>query len=158
MDRRRWSDADLIRAVSEAKSIASVLHIIGLVPAGGNYSLIKSHIRRLRLDTNHFTGQGWSRGWELPSRGTPLAELLVAGIHLNTGHIKKRLIKDRLIEERCARCGISDWLGQKLSLHLDHKNGARTDFRMENLWLLCPNCHSQTPTYCGRNASKIARA
>jgi len=55
----------------------------------------------------------------------------------------------------CAICGITDWLGQSLSLHLDHINGINNDNRLENLRLLCPNCHSQTDTYC-RGASRAS--
>jgi 5-methylcytosine-specific restriction endonuclease McrA len=72
----------------------------------------------------------------------------------------ERLIK-RLLKlgwnYRCMVCGISRWRGQPLSLHLDHLNGIRNDNRLENLRILCPNCHSQTGTYCKRNA-KAARA
>ena len=65
--------------------------------------------------------------------------------------MKARLIKEGYIEYKCAICGIKDWLGQPLSLQLDHINGINDDHRLENLRLLCPNCHSQTDTYAGKN-------
>lgn len=46
------------------------------------------------------------------------------------------------------------WAGKPIVLHLDHINGVRNDNRLENLRWLCPNCHSQTDTYCGRNKSR----
>ncbi len=67
------------------------------------------------------------------------------------GHLKRRLLGAGVLEERCAWCGITEWRGQPLSLDLHHINGDKTDNRLENLVLLCPNCHSQTPNYCGRN-------
>jgi Zn finger protein HypA/HybF involved in hydrogenase expression len=65
--------------------------------------------------------------------------------------VRKQIIKDNLIEYKCNECGINDWNGKKLSLHLDHINGHNWDHRLENLQFLCPNCHSQTDTYTGKN-------
>jgi 5-methylcytosine-specific restriction endonuclease McrA len=55
---------------------------------------------------------------------------------------------------QCEACGISTWLGAPLTLALHHVNGDRLDNRLENLQLLCPNCHSQTPTFAGRNGRR----
>jgi len=65
--------------------------------------------------------------------------------------MRKRILRENLIEHKCNECGISEWKGQKLSLHLDHINGDRWDHRIENLRFLCPNCHSLTETYTGKN-------
>lgn len=81
----------------------------------------------------------------------PLAEVFAANTRRNRGHLKTRLLRAGLKEGCCERCGISDWFGEPLSLALHHINGDRLDNRLENLELLCPNCHSQTDTYSGRN-------
>lgn len=71
-----------------------------------------------------------------------------------TNKLKKRLINEGVFENVCLQCGISVWNGQELILHLDHINGMPNDHRLENLRLLCPNCHSQTHTWCGKNKVK----
>lgn len=65
--------------------------------------------------------------------------------------LKRKIIKENLLPYKCSCCGISDWLGQPLSLQLDHINGANNDNRLENLRFLCPNCHTQTPTWGYKN-------
>ena len=59
--------------------------------------------------------------------------------------------KHNLLEYKCSTCNIDSWNGKKLVLELDHINWNHTDNRLENLRFLCPNCHSQTDTFRGRN-------
>ncbi len=68
-------------------------------------------------------------------------------------NIKKIIIRDKLLSYECDICHNFEWLGKKLSLHLDHINGIHNDNRLDNLRFLCPNCHSQTDTYCRSNIS-----
>ena len=101
-----------------------------------------------------FAAQSWHkarRRGEILSRPVrmPIAELLVGKRCRN--HVKARLLRAGLLKNVCSNCGILDWLGNPLSMHIDHINGIREDHRLENLRMLCPNCHSQTPTYGGRN-------
>ncbi len=84
--------------------------------------------------------------------GMPIEELLV-GRRCRT-HVKLRLIRAGLLENRCDECGLTDWRGRPLSIHIDHINGVRGDNRLENLRMLCPNCHSQTDTFGGRNMKR----
>ncbi len=72
-------------------------------------------------------------------------------------HLKKRLLKAGLLANRCDRCDLADWLGEPLSLELHHINGDGQDNRLENLALLCPNCHSQTDSWGGRNSRRRSR-
>lgn len=87
-----------------------------------------------------------ARDWMIP-----LEDLLVSNRpQTSRKHLKRRLLKAGLLVNTCYICGISEWLGKNLILELDHINGKNTDNRLENLRLLCPNCHSQTMTYCNK--------
>jgi 5-methylcytosine-specific restriction endonuclease McrA len=83
----------------------------------------------------------------------PLERLLVpnGGSRRN---VKIRLLRSGVIQNRCVECGLSEWRGKPLSIHIDHINGVKDDHRLENLRMLCPNCHSQTDTYGARNRKR----
>jgi hypothetical protein len=74
--------------------------------------------------------------------------------HVAGGMLKRWIIYNRLLDYKCGRCGIKEWLDQHLSLELHHKNGDRKDNRLENLQFLCLNCHSLTDTFRGRNIKR----
>lgn len=69
---------------------------------------------------------------------------------------KLRLLREGLLTNRCERCGINDWRGKTLAIHIDHVNGDKNDWRLDNVRMLCPNCHSQTPTFGGRNLRRVS--
>ncbi len=84
----------------------------------------------------------------------PIADILRRGRRRNRHHVKLRLISAGLKELRCEHCGLTQWRGRPLSLELHHINGDGLDNRLENLELLCPNCHCQTDTWGGRNRGR----
>jgi hypothetical protein len=85
----------------------------------------------------------------------PIEELLVTDRpQTNRSHLKQRLLKEGLKQNRCERCGLTEWLGDPINMQLHHVNGNGKDNRLENIILLCANCHSQTDTYGGRNGHR----
>jgi hypothetical protein len=104
-------------------------------------------------------GNAIKRGHIVPRpKAKPLSEYLVADGRKNSrAHLKDRLIRAGLLKDECSICSISEWRGRKLVLELDHIDGDGRDNRLENLRLLCPNCHSQTDTFCGKNTKAKKR-
>ncbi len=156
--RRKYTEDQLIVAVSENKSFAGVLRSLGLKPAGANYANVKLHIKELQLDTSHWTGQGWNKGQTFSPR-REISEYLVNNTFkefpcISSNALRKRLIKEGLKEHKCECCGITEWNGKAAPLELEHKDGNHFNNVLENLQILCPNCHAQTETYRGRNKRK----
>jgi hypothetical protein len=87
----------------------------------------------------------------------PIEELLVVGRKTNRSHLKHRLLKEGLKENRCEWCGLTEWRGKPLNMALHHVNGDGRDNRLVNIIFLCPNCHAQTPNYGGRNGHRRLR-
>ena len=94
---------------------------------------------------------------DVRSRPKPAAldQLLVAGSARNRRNLKTRLVAAGLRTGCCEGCGVSEWRGRPLTLALHHINGDGRDNRVDNLQILCPNCHSQTENFAGRNVARI---
>ncbi len=139
--------------------MAGVIEQLGLRKTGGTYANLKRHVDRLGLDVSHFRGQGWAKGRSFPDRNeTPIEELLARGRSVGNWNLKRRLIKAGLKEERCGRCGNKEWMGEKIPLDLEHIDGDNSNYALENLMFLCPNCHRQTPTWGRKNRSRASIA
>lgn len=153
---RGWTQDELIDAVSNSTSYAQVIKKLGLIPAGGNYKQLKKYINELNLDISHFCGQGWSAGKKrVDSKPRfSLEQILTENSHYQSNRLKYRLIKEEIFIWKCYRCERKTWLDGLIPLELEHINGINTDNRLENLTLLCPNCHSFTDTYRGKNRNK----
>lgn len=153
---RSWNEKKLRTSVKKSKSIRQVLRLLNLKMAGGNYTQINKYIREYKINTDHFTGQGWNKG--LRGIGKPrieLKDILKKDSYFQSYKLKKRLFAAKLKPQHCEECS---WQQKskdgRLPLELDHINGNSRDNRIENLRVLCPNCHSLKPTHRGRNKKK----
>jgi 5-methylcytosine-specific restriction endonuclease McrA len=150
--RRSWTDADLIASVAESTSMAQVLRRLGLRAAGGNYEHVKVRVNSLQLGTGHWIGQAHLRGKTNPHvRRQPLQSILRRGTYYQSNKLRKRLLREAVLEPKCSNCGGVEWLGKSIPLELDHIDGDKTNNQLDNLRLICPNCHALTPTYRGKN-------
>lgn len=68
--------------------------------------------------------------------------------NVTASKLRSKLIEEGIKEERCECCGLSEWMGKKIPLELHHINGNHYDNRLENLQILCSNCHMQAHNYC----------
>lgn len=156
MRHRSWNSDQLKVAVRNSFSYRQVLKKLNLRPAGGNYDQIKKYIKELFLDIHHFKGQGWNLGLNgIGKPRIPLSEILVKGSFFQSYKLKKRLFAKNLKPKHCELCG---WAivteDGYLPLELDHVNGDRSDNRIENLRVVCPNCHSLSKYHRGRKNKK----
>jgi hypothetical protein len=150
-----WSKTNLLKVVGESVNVSECLEKLGVVPYGGNLRTFRNYITRYSIDISHLLGRiRFNPNAVKATQKIPTRKMLVRNSTTDSGTVKNRLLKEGRLPYKCALCGIDSWQGQKLSLHLDHINGIHTDNRLSNLRLLCPNCHSLTPTYCGRNPVK----
>lgn len=142
-------------AVKKSFSIAQVCRYLNIKPVGGNYNTVRQMIEKYNLDTSHFTGKGWNTGFRFHSFGKKftLEDVLKENSHYSSFKLKNRLFKEGIKKKQCECCKLEKWNGQEIPLELHHINGNNTDNRLENLQILCSNCHAQTENYRGTKKS-----
>lgn len=149
---RRLSDEQLQYLVQTSISFCDICRKSGFATTGSIITRLKERTIKLGLSTAHFkTGYEVRRlNFELRPIATELFVVSSPSDYTRTSRVKAELLK--LVSNQCQKCGCKgEWHGEPLTLQMDHVNGLRWDNRLENLQILCPNCHSQTPTYGSKN-------
>lgn len=153
MKYKNYTEQQLIEAVKNSISIAQVIKKLGLIPAGGNYNTINNAIKILKLDTKHFLGKAINKGQKFGHK-RHINDYLLNKFKISSYNLKKRLINEKLLQSKCYKCHNTEWNNQPIPLELEHIDGNNQNNNLENLTLLCPNCHAQTSTYRGKNIKK----
>lgn len=126
---------------------------------GGNYKTLKERLNEDNIDYLHIKQcNNSNKNRKLNRTKISLSEVLIENSTYNRTNLKQRIIKENLLEYKCAICGIENiWNNKPLVLILDHINGVSNDHRLENLRFLCPNCNSQTDTFAGKNNTNMKK-
>lgn len=153
--KRSWTDEQLRLAISNNIGYTGVMRDLGLGNGPGNWRTVKSVVNALSIDTSHFTGK--RHGTSRPKFPLTLDMVLTTDSKYASGLVKRKLLKSGVLNEVCSRCGLGNtWQNERIVLQLDHINGDSFDNTIDNLRILCPNCHSQTPTFKNKKHSRYS--
>lgn len=131
----KFNYSDLQEFANNSRSIAQFCVAMGIKPVGSNYLTAKRLLQKHNIDTEHWTGQSWGKDVQKKDWSK----------YFNSRQLKKILIRERT--HQCEKCKNTKWFDLPITLELEHVDGDRTNNDKSNLKLLCPNCHSQTPTW-----------
>ena len=143
----KFSKDEIEQFVKESRSYSELSFKLGYGKAisGSANKTMQEMIKELKLDSSHFTGQGWNKGNFDYSR-------FRYGNNIKVANALSALVALR--GHKCECCGLSAWLDNPISLEVHHEDGDSLNNTLENLTLLCPNCHSLTDNYKGKNINK----
>lgn len=154
---------ELEKYVKESKFFSELLIKMKINKYGAARKYVAERMDQDGIAYSHFKenykNMQKSLGSRVFEKTIPLSDILVENSNYSRGHLKERLIKDGILENRCSECGLSEiWNGKEIKMQLDHRNGKSNDNRLPNLRLLCPNCHSQTDNFSGKkNRTKVKK-
>lgn len=147
-----FTKEELQNVVNESHCISNLVSNLGKTNTGAYQRIIKKYLILYNIDTSHFDPYKKNRERILKGevqKSFPMEHWLQYGSDIGSSKLKEKLYNENLKERKCEKCGQGeDWMGDKISMILDHINGDAKDNRIENLRILCPNCNAALPTHC----------
>lgn len=156
MIRIKYSKYLLENNIKDCYSFSELCRKLGLKPEGSNLKTLKRKLNEYEIDYSHFTGQKWQINTNNPVYRNKYLPNLCEHSSLSSSNVKNLLYRLNLKQNKCEYCGVSEWNGKPLICELHHINGEPSDNRIENLQILCPNCHSQTENFRNRSRKVVS--
>lgn len=149
----KYTEEEIKKAVENSKSIADVCRKLNIGTRGSNFKTVKRYINYYNISISHFQPKSEQLKELHFKKRIPTIEILVVNSTWTSSFdLKNRLLKEGFKENKCEICNLQGvWNNKPINMQLDHINGINNDNRLENLRMVCPNCHSQTDTFCGKN-------
>lgn len=148
MENSKYSKEAIVKACSNCTSIRCVLSNLGLAPNGG-HSKLRSEIKTILIELDLYLGQSYNRGKTFIKKRNE--DIFKNPSSLQSNKVRLHLLKRNLKEYKCEKCLNNEWLDVKIPLEVHHKDGNKFNNELNNLQLLCPNCHALTDNYRGKN-------
>ena len=140
-----WNLERIKEIIPQCINFTEVLKMLSIPRQGNNSNTLKRLLDENNIDYSHFTG----RARVYNNTSTSISEYLSNRVKITSGKLRIKLLTEGLKENKCEICGITKWLGKPIVCQLHHIDGNNQNNNLENLQILCPNCHSQTENYCG---------
>jgi hypothetical protein len=145
-----YTNEQLETTVKESSTWTEVCRKLGVKPMSGSQTHLKNKAVKLGIDYSHFIGKSYNKGRSFPTK-RPIEDYLSNKHAITSGKLRVRLIKEGIKQSLCERCGMSEWMGSPIPLELDHINSDHFDNSLNNLQILCPNCHALKTMECKRS-------
>lgn len=152
--RRSFDKLILIDLASTCGSVSEILRTLGIAVSGSSFASLRSAMKRFGIQIPNGRVDGAGRIISpilIEARKKKVLDFLKPNTTIGTHSLKLQMFRYGIKQKACEKCGITEWMGEAAPLELHHINGVKTDGSIENLQILCPNCHAQTPTYCAKN-------
>ena len=140
-----WNLERIKEIIPQCINFTEVLKMLSIPRQGNNSNTLKRLLDENNIDYSHFTG----RARVYNNTSTSISEYLSNRVKITSGKLRIKLLTEELKENKCEICGITKWHGKPIVCQLHHIDGNNQNNNLENLQILCPNCHSQTENYCG---------
>ncbi len=134
----KYTKEKLEQVVKRSTSYSDVCRKLNLDVYGGSVTYISNKIKKFNIDTSHFVGRIYTKGFAK----RPIEDYLSNKQSVSSHHLKNRLIKEGYFEHKCYKCNETEWFGEPIPIELHHKDCNHKNNNLSNLTILCENCHA----------------